>query len=148
MKSSLTIRNAGVVLPRELKALQEGLEALPRLANVLSSVQKLLEDSNALIDPLAWLARELAPLPELVELLQRAISNDPSGNVGDGSIIKDGFSEELDELKSASKDARTFIAGLEQKERERHDAKRLKDALANLENARNVLLEAPKRQRS
>ncbi|HIM36991.1 MAG TPA: DNA mismatch repair protein MutS, partial [Dehalococcoidia bacterium] len=118
--------NAGVVLPRELKALQEGLEALPRLANVLGTGQKQLEDSNAMTDPLAWLARELAPLPELVELLQRAIATDPSGNVGDGNVIKDGFSEELDELKSASRDARSFIAGLEQKERGRTGIKNLR----------------------
>ncbi len=118
--------NAGVVLPRELKALQEGLEALPRLANVLGTGQKQLEDSNVVTDPLAWLARDLAPLPELVELLQRAIATDPSGNVGDGNVIKDGFSEELDELKSATRDARSFIAGLEQKERERTGIKNLR----------------------
>ncbi len=123
--------NAGAVLPRELKALQEGLEALPRLAQVLATGEENIEGTNDggandLAGPLAWLGRELAALPELVDLLERAIAPDPSGNVGDGNVIKDGFSDELDELKRASREARSFIAGLEQKERDRTGIKNLR----------------------
>lgn len=118
--------NAGVVQPRELKALQEGLEALPRLDMVLATNEENPGDPGEQSGPLSWLARELAPLPELVELLKRAIAPDPSGSVGDGNVIRDGFSDELDELKSASRDARSFIAGLEQKERDRTGIKNLR----------------------
>ena len=118
--------NASVVLPRELKALQEGLEALPRLAEVLAKGEESPGGANEPAGPLAWLAKELAPLPELVDLLERAIAPDPSGDVGDGNVIKDGFSKELDELKRSSREARSFIAGLEQKERERTGIKNLR----------------------
>ncbi|PKB73192.1 MAG: DNA mismatch repair protein MutS [SAR202 cluster bacterium Io17-Chloro-G7] len=142
--------NAGAVLPRELKSLQEGLTALPFLAQVLTSGEGIPrgandandpsadDDSaneslnpkeasaNQMLGPLAWLARELSHLPDVVDLLERAIAPEPSANVGDGNVIRDGFSDELDELKRASRDARSFIAGLEQKERERTGIKNLR----------------------
>ncbi|MEE3249945.1 MAG: DNA mismatch repair protein MutS, partial [Chloroflexota bacterium] len=46
--------------------------------------------------------------------------------VGDGNVIRPGFSPEMDELKSSSTNARQFIAGLEQRERARTDIKGLK----------------------
>ena len=48
------------------------------------------------------------------------------GSVGEGNVIRPGFSTEMDELKSASTNARKFIAGLEQRERDRTDIKGLK----------------------
>ncbi len=136
--------NAGAVLPRELKSLQEGLAALPLLAQVLTSGEEnphvpSADDGSSneclnpndgtpdqMLSPLAWLARELSPLPDVVDLLERAIAPEPSSNVGDGNVIRDGFSDELDELKRASREARSFIAGLEQKERERTGIKNLR----------------------
>ena len=57
---------------------------------------------------------------------EAAIEPDPSGSVGDGNVIRQGFSEEIDELKSASVNARQYIAGLEQKERDRTGIRSLK----------------------
>jgi len=74
----------------------------------------------------AWLQNQLLPLPEVYALIEESISPDPSGAVGDGNVIRPGFSPEMDELKSSSTNARQFIAGLEQRERERTEIKGLK----------------------
>jgi DNA mismatch repair protein MutS len=73
-----------------------------------------------------WLHRQLMPVPEVVALIEQAIVPEPAGDVGEGNIIREGFSPELDELKQASSDARRFIAGLEKKERERTGIKNLR----------------------
>ena len=119
---------AGGVAPRELKSLQQGLEALPNLAEQLEIPPSERPDNgkNAVASPTAWLARQLAPLPDLVSLIEKAIAPDPEGAVGEGNVIREGFSPELDEIKVASRDARRFIASLEQKERDRTGIKNLR----------------------
>ena len=107
---------AGSVAPRELLALKAGLEAIPELR----------ERVDALDQGMAWLRDELVPAPDVVALIQAAIEPDPSGNVGEGGVIRRGFSDEIDDLKDASVNARQYIAGLEQKERERTGIRSLK----------------------
>ena len=127
--------NSGTVSPRDLKSLQSGLESLPGLSRELGGSSPNLDDqADSQADgsepdrggPVSWLARQLAPLPDLVQLIDEAIAPEPTGEVGEGNVIRDGFSQELDELKRASRDARGFIAGLEQKERERTGIKNLR----------------------
>ena len=77
-------------------------------------------------DPVAWLRRMLVPLPDVAALIRQAIADEPSGTPGDGNVIRQGFAPELDELKAAASDARGFIAGLEQQERERTGIRNLK----------------------
>ena len=75
---------------------------------------------------MAWLRRQLTPLPEICELIDRSIAPEPVGNPGEGNVIRQGFSAELDRLKHDSQNARSFIAGLEQTERERTGLRGLK----------------------
>ena len=75
---------------------------------------------------MAWLCRELTPLPEICELIERSISPEPVGSPGEGNVIRQGFSPDLDSLKHDSQNARSFIAGLEQTERERTGLRGLK----------------------
>ena len=105
---------SGTVAPRELIALKDGLIALPGLRELLDGPK------------LDWLNAQLTPLPDVCSLIEESISPDPVGSVGDGNVIKPGFAPEMDELKSASSNARQFIAGLEQRERERTSIKGLK----------------------
>ena len=100
---------AGTVAPRELLALRAGLDALPELRERVGELGPSLE----------WLRAGLVPSPDVVSLIEAAIEPEPSGPVGEGNVIRAGFSPEIDELKSASANARQYIAGLEQKERER-----------------------------
>jgi DNA mismatch repair protein MutS len=118
--------HAGTVMPRELVSLKSGIEAagelLEQLRGSLSSGANSSEDPS----PVDWLLVRLVPVPEVVDLVEESIAPDPAGNVGEGNTIRPGFSPELDQLKSASSDARRFIAGLEEKERERTGIKSLK----------------------
>ncbi|MYC37321.1 MAG: DNA mismatch repair protein MutS, partial [Chloroflexi bacterium] len=100
---------AGSVAPRELLALRSGLETLPELGERVAGLGSGLQ----------WLHTGLRPVSEVTELIEAAIEPEPSGAVGDGNVIRSGFSDEIDELKNASTNARQYIAGLEQKERER-----------------------------
>ena len=109
---------SGTVAPRELTALKDGLAAVPSLRESL--------DASENGPDLSWLGAQLTGLPEVCSLIEESIAADPVGAVGDGNVIKPGFSPEMDELKSASSNARQFIAGLEQRERERTQIKGLK----------------------
>lgn len=101
---------AGTVGPREVVSLKDSIKAAGSLAGQL-------EDGSG--NSLGWLLQQLDPIPQVVDLIEQAIAPEPAGNVGEGNIIREGFSPELDELKAASRDARRFIAGLENQERER-----------------------------
>ena len=105
---------SGTVNPRELIALKDGLAAV-------FSLRKLVDSTD-----LEWLQSQLLPLPEVCSLIEESIAAEPAGAVGDGNVIRPGFSPEMDELKSSSTNARQFIAGLEQRERDRTEIKGLK----------------------
>ena len=103
--------------PRDLIGLKRGIAAAVPLSDALA------EDDAGRVD---WLRRQLATVPEVPELIERAIEGEPSGSVGDGGVIRDGFSPDLDQLKAASQQARSFIAGLEQRERDRTGIRNLR----------------------
>ena len=63
---------------------------------------------------------------EVVSLLRSAVADDPPVAVGDGRVIRQGFSKELDEIRSATHSAQQYIAKLESRERERTGIKSLK----------------------
>ena len=119
---------AGVVAPRELIALKAGLDAVPELLEQLSAPTPGVNgDANAGSgEDMAWLRQQLTPLPEICELIERSIAPEPVGTPGEGNVIREGFSPELDALKYDSQNARSFIAGLEQTERERTGLRGLK----------------------
>ncbi|RME95125.1 MAG: DNA mismatch repair protein MutS [Verrucomicrobia bacterium] len=68
---------------------------------------------------LARLAAQLHPLPELVDLLNRGLVDEPPAVLRDGGVIRDGFDPELDELRRASREGKDWIVRLQQQEIER-----------------------------
>ena len=106
----------GVAFPRELVGLRRSLERVPAL-------RALTAEAGA---ELAWLTSELDPCGSAVERVQAAIADDPQGDVGQGRVVRVGYSEEMDEVRMAAQDARSYIAGLERKERERTGIPNLK----------------------
>jgi DNA mismatch repair protein MutS len=58
-------------------------------------------------------------LPEVFQLIDSAISDDPPHTLREGRLIKKGYDQELDELRSISSEGKGWIAGIERRERER-----------------------------
>jgi len=106
---------AGIATPRELVSLRRSLEQVPRLKAIL--------DADGALE---WLSSELKPCEDVVSLISSAIVDDPPPVVSEGNVIKSGFSSELDELRSASSNARKYLADLERTERDRTGIKSLK----------------------
>ncbi|MCJ7790799.1 MAG: DNA mismatch repair protein MutS, partial [Dehalococcoidia bacterium] len=108
--------SSGRVMPRELLALRSSLEKVPGLKAAMA-------DGDA---PIAsGLNDELKPCPDIVDLIARAIADEP-GDLEQGGVIKEGFSPELDEIRRNSRQAKQYLAGLEQRERQRTGIKSLK----------------------
>ncbi|XUX00829.1 MAG: DNA mismatch repair protein MutS [Dehalogenimonas sp.] len=107
------IRNFAA-LPRELIALKRSLEAVPELARALRG------------GPLEGLRSVLKEHPELISLIEKSIESEPSSIVGEGGVIRSGFSADLDQVKDLATNAKSFIAKLEAEERSKTGIKNLK----------------------
>ena len=101
-------------MPREMITLRLSLEKIPELKTAM-------EDK----DSINWLTHELKPCPDIVELIAQAIADEP-GYLEQGGVIRKGFSAELDEIRHGSKEAKQYLASLEQRERQRTGIKSLK----------------------
>jgi DNA mismatch repair protein MutS len=104
----------GAAGPREVLSLGVSLRTLPTIQQLVSRVPAL---------------STYAALPDcqsVVRLIERAVVDDPPGTLGQGQVIRPGFSPELDAVRSSVQEARTWIASLEQRERERTGIKSLK----------------------
>lgn len=86
---------------RDLIALKNTLNKIPEL-------KKLLGNSR--------LPGNFVNLNELVELIEKSIEEEPPITLRDGGMIKEGFNKELDELKNISREGKTFIKNLQEKE--------------------------------
>ena len=107
----------GLAAPRELEALKTSLRAA-------SDLLALFQEGDA--EAISWLLNKVQPCDDVVALIEEALAPDPSGNPGEGNVIREGLSPELDELRLASRNAREYITGLERKERERTGIRTLK----------------------
>ncbi|WP_150048101.1 DNA mismatch repair protein MutS [Methylomonas rhizoryzae] len=95
--------------PRDLLTLRLTLAVLPELQ------QKLAGSDNPHLEALR---QQLKEHPELVDLLQRAIIDNPPVLIRDGGVIAPGFNAELDELRNLSQNADQFLIDMEQRERQ------------------------------
>src|ERR1700754_2474362 len=100
----------GSATPRDLCAMLRSLNQVPDVREVLRGFESSL---------LEVLAENTDELPDIRDLIARAISEDPPVKLADGDTIRAGFSAELDELRSISRNAKQIIATLEATERTR-----------------------------
>jgi len=112
--SKISYRSAN---PRDLIAFKNSLQMLP-------SVKCILEDFNSIL--LNEIYEELDTLEDLSGLIDKAIIEEPPINIKEGGIIKDGYHEEIDKLRSAKTEGKTWLAQLEERERERTGIKNLR----------------------
>jgi DNA mismatch repair protein MutS len=113
---------SGIAIPREVATLRRSLELLPGLKRELENDDK----------DIAALCGELKPRQDVVDLITEAVVDEPSSSFGEGDVIRPGFSDELDGLKNTSRNARQYLAGLENRERERTGIKSLKIGFNNV----------------
>ena len=107
----------GHATARELVGLRRSLEALP-------AVQEALSECSALVT--RELAGQVSAAPELVDILARALVEDPPLNARDGGVIRSGYDADLDAISDGSRAAREWIAKLEATERKRSGIRSLK----------------------
>ncbi|MCH1508681.1 MAG: DNA mismatch repair protein MutS, partial [Akkermansiaceae bacterium] len=110
---------------RDLKSLQTSLENIPNLRADLSSISNTSGLHGQLIE-------NIQEFPDVVGTLQAALVDEPPAQLRDGGIIRDGHSATLDELRSASRDGKQWIAELQQSERERTGIDSLKIKFNNV----------------
>ena len=100
------------------------LNSLKASAKKLPEIKKLIENSKS--NMLQSLYQDLDELEDIYTLIENAIIEDPPISVTEGGIIKLGYDPEIDELKTAMTDGRTWLAKLEATEKEQTGIKGLK----------------------
>ena len=107
----------GTCNARDLLSLRNSLRKIPFVKEGLEEFSKgMFKEIKASMDPLS----------DVLEVLEKAISEDAPVTIKDGDIIKRGYSEECDELYDLAKNAKEYIMQLENNERERTGIKTLK----------------------
>jgi DNA mismatch repair protein MutS len=110
---------------RDLVALRMALEQIPAVKRILQSVAQasglgtdnlqISEDKTGQrpVPLLGDLESQLTESPDLVELISRAIVDEPPLPVKEGGMIRDGFDTALDELRAATRGGKDWIAKLQ-----------------------------------
>jgi len=106
------------------RASPSDLIEIKRTLRVLPEVKERLQD--AAHPALDAIEEDLAPCPDVVDRIQNALVDDPPAKISEGGLIRDGYSEELDELRAIAKDGKDWVANLEKEESERTDIPSLK----------------------
>ena len=107
----------GNINARDLKWIASSLKVLPELKQQLYSFNEPLTDQ---------LANQIIDLSHITKLIDDAIIDNPPLTIKEGSIIKDHFNEELDELRYLRDHGKQWLVDFEQKEREKTGIKNLK----------------------
>ena len=100
------------------------LISLKNSAKQLPEVKKLLANTKSSL--LQELYLKLDELTDVYELVEEAIVDEPPLSVKEGGLIKIGYNEEIDHLKKATTEGKTWILKLESEEREKTGIKGLK----------------------
>ncbi len=107
----------GSATGRDLISLKNSAKQLPEVKKILANTKSpLLQELYLKLDELA----------DIYELIEEAIVDEPPLSVKEGGLIKLGYNEEIDHLKKATTEGKTWIIKLEAEEREKTGIKGLK----------------------
>jgi DNA mismatch repair protein MutS len=115
--------NLGSAGPRDIVALNRSIKQAPKVNSALADAKSLL---------LQVLAENIFELPEVRDLIDNAIVDEPPVNLVDGGAIRSGYDAELDELRGVSTSAKQTIAAFEEQERTRTGIASLKVRFNNV----------------
>lgn len=107
----------GTANARDLAALKSSLEILPDLHSAMI---------NVCSPGIMSVYNSLDLMKDVHALIRDSIQEEPPFSLRDGGIIRSGYNDEVDKLRTASREGKTWIAALEAKERERTGIKSLK----------------------
>lgn len=109
--------SSSLASPKDLVALRYSLDAIPAIATLLNdfSVDAIFEEVS-----------KIKPLPEVTEMLSKAIVDEPPFKLSDGGVIRTGFNDDLDQLRLISQDSKSWIANYQTILRESSGIKTLK----------------------
>ena len=110
---------------RDLQSLSISLEQIPALKEDLEALDLVASQKQLICE-------QLHDFTELSQMFSQALAEEPPAALKDGGIIRDGFSPELDELRSISRDGKGFIARLQESERARTGIDSLKIKFNNV----------------
>ncbi|UCG75015.1 MAG: DNA mismatch repair protein MutS [Gemmatimonadota bacterium] len=116
LERSATRIAAARAVPRELLGLGRSLGELPHLGELAAGRGGRIGELGGALDT----------LEEIRELVDRAIATDAPASLGDGGVIRAGFSSELDELRELRAGAVDWIASMQERERRRTGIQSLK----------------------
>ena len=103
--------------PRDLIAFANSVDMIAPIKTALSDFNsKLIKELDS----------DLDPLTDLKEAIWNTLVDDPPINVREGGMIKDGYSEVIDELRSAKTEGKQWLADLEAREKEKTQIKNLR----------------------
>ncbi|WP_026559267.1 DNA mismatch repair protein MutS [Bacillus sp. J37] len=105
----------GNVNARDLIQLKKSLQQVPFITELCSGLQNE-----------HFTLRKLDACNDLSKLLEDSIIDHPPLSIKEGNIIKDGYHQQLDQYRDASRNGKTWIAQLEQQERQKTGIKSLK----------------------
>ncbi len=107
----------GNCTPRDVRTFEAAIAALPALRSCLEGTKSRF---------LREIYQEMDELTDIADRIGRAIVDDPPITLKDGFVIRDGYSAELDEVRSLVTGSREYLAGIESRERERTGIKNLR----------------------
>ena len=103
--------------PRDLLAFANSMEMLPHIKTVLKEFDCRL---------LSEIEQEMDGLEDLYHLIKDAICDDPPVMIREGGMIRTGFDKDIDMVRTAKTEGKTWLAKLEEEDRERTGIKNLK----------------------
>ena len=102
---------------RDMVTLKNSLMKLPEVKQILTNCKSEL---------LKELYENLDELQDIYQLIETSIVDDPPMTIKDGGIIKLGYDEEIDKLKTAQTEGKNWLIALEAEEKEKTGIKNLK----------------------
>ncbi|KUK73473.1 MAG: DNA mismatch repair protein MutS [Clostridiales bacterium 38_11] len=102
---------------RDMNSLKQSIAILPDLTSDISSVEGDIFEN---------ISKNIDTLKDILELIQSSIEENPPVTVKEGNIIRDGYNEELDELRTITTHGKDWINSLIEQERETTGIKNLR----------------------
>lgn len=102
---------------RELRSLCGAFENLPQIKNLISKFDSSL---------MRKLTEDIDPLEDIHQLIDTAIEEEPPFSVREGGLIKEGYNEELDAVRSNMNNSTSLLAQIELEQKEKTGIPKLK----------------------